>query len=378
MDVPAYIFSLLEKYQLSEHYVKVEITESAYTESDERITSTVNILRGKGFKVMMDDFGCGYSSLNMLKNIPVDVLKLDMRFLDISETEEEKGMNILESVVNMARLLRLPIIVEGVETEKQEQFVQSLGCRYIQGFYFYKPLPVKQFEELLSDERQLDFHDLFYKQVEPLHIREFMDTNFITDSMLNNVLGPVAFYEMRDHQIEITRVNEQYFQLMGTSSGQANSYGKRFWNHVHADDRVLLHTIFEKAFSNQMSGADGYIHFMQMDGTVILVYMRVFFLREKDGCRQYYGSLMNVTEVQADKKQAEVQTQITDRAFNEDYESLEAHFGKMPTGFCIDRLILDENNKPVDYEILYANETMRQVCTGRFRTAKGTFISEFR
>lgn len=257
MDVPAYIFSLLEKYQLSEHYVKVEITESAYTESDERITSTVNILRGKGFKVMMDDFGCGYSSLNMLKNIPVDVLKLDMRFLDISETEEEKGMNILESVVNMARLLRLPIIVEGVETEKQEQFVQSLGCRYIQGFYFYKPLPVKQFEELLSDERQLDFHDLFYKQVEPLHIREFMDTNFITDSMLNNVLGPVAFYEMRDHQIEITRVNEQYFQLMGTSSGQANSYGKRFWNHVHADDRVLLHTIFEKAFSNQMSGADG-------------------------------------------------------------------------------------------------------------------------
>ena len=95
MDVPAYIFSLLEKYQLSEHYVKVEITESAYTESDERITSTVNILRGKGFKVMMDDFGCGYSSLNMLKNIPVDVLKLDMRFLDISETEEEKGMNIL-------------------------------------------------------------------------------------------------------------------------------------------------------------------------------------------------------------------------------------------------------------------------------------------
>ncbi len=239
MDVPAYIFSLLEKYQLSEHYVKVEITESAYTESDERITSTVNILRGKGFKVMMDDFGCGYSSLNMLKNIPVDVLKLDMRFLDISETEEEKGMNILESVVNMARLLRLPIIVEGVETEKQEQFVQSLGCRYIQGFYFYKPLPVKQFEELLSDERQLDFHDLFYKQVEPLHIREFMDTNFITDSMLNNVLGPVAFYEMRDHQIEITRVNEQYFQLMGTSSGQANSYGKRFWNHVHADDRVL-------------------------------------------------------------------------------------------------------------------------------------------
>ena len=126
-----------------------------------------------------------------------------------------------------------------------------------------------------------------------------------------------------------------------------------------------------------MSGADGYIHFMQMDGTVILVYMRVFSCREKDGCRQYYGSLMNVTEVQADKKQAEVQTQITDRAFNEDYESLEAHFGKMPTGFCIDRLILDENNKPVDYEILYANETMRQVCTGDLEQLKALSYQSF-
>lgn len=86
---------------------------------------------------------------------------------------------------------------------------------------------------------------------------------------------------------------------------------------------------------------------------------------------------MNVTEVQADKKQAEVQTQITDRAFNEDYESLEAHFGKMPTGFCIDRLILDENNKPVDYEILYANETMRQVCTGDLEQLKALSYQSF-
>ena len=72
-----------------------------------------------------------------------------------------------------------------------------------------------------------------------------------------------------------------------------------------------------------------------------------------------------------------MQTQITDRAFNEDYESLEAHFGKMPTGFCIDRLILDENNKPVDYEILYANETMRQVCTGDLEQLKALSYQSF-
>ena len=156
---------------------------------------------------MMDDFGCGYSSLNMLKNIPVDVLKLDMRFLQFKEEERQKSANVLEAIINMAGLLHLPIVVEGVENESQEKFVQKLGCRYIQGFYYYKPLPIKKFEELLRDEKQIDAQGLVYKQVEPMHIREFIDTNFVSDSMLNNVLGPVVFFEVFDGNIKVIRVN---------------------------------------------------------------------------------------------------------------------------------------------------------------------------
>ena len=204
MDVPKYIFSLLEKYQIPEHLIKIEITESAYTENNNRISHAVNTFRKRGLVVMMDDFGCGYSSLNMLKNIPVDVLKLDMRFLQFKEEERQKSANILESIVNMAGLLHLPIVVEGVENESQEKFVQKLGCRYIQGFYYYKPLPIKKFEELLRDKRQIDTQGLVYKQVEPMHIREFIDTNFVSDSMLNNVLGPVVFFEVLGGDIKIT------------------------------------------------------------------------------------------------------------------------------------------------------------------------------
>ncbi len=207
MDVPKYIFSLLEKYQIPEHLIKSEITESAYTENNNRISHAVNTFRNRGLVVMMDDFGCGYSSLNMLKNIPVDVLKIDMRFLQFKEEERQKSANILESIVNMAGLLHLPIVVEGVENESQEKFVQKLGCRYIQGFYYYKPLPIKKFEELLRDKRQIDTQGLVYKQVEPMHIREFIDTNFVSDSMLNNVLGPVVFFEVFDGNIKVIRVN---------------------------------------------------------------------------------------------------------------------------------------------------------------------------
>ena len=157
MDVPAYLGYLLKKYDLPPKYIKAEITESAYAEEDDTINSTVDRLREAGLLVMMDDFGSGYSSLNMLKSISVDVLKLDMRFLEIGEGEEQKGIGILESIVNMARLMGLPIIVEGVENLQQENVLRSMGCQYVQGYYYCKPLPIDQFELILADERRLGF-----------------------------------------------------------------------------------------------------------------------------------------------------------------------------------------------------------------------------
>lgn len=296
MDVPKYIFSLLEKYQIPEHLIKIEITESAYTENNNRISHAVNTFRNRGLVVMMDDFGCGYSSLNMLKNIPVDVLKLDMRFLQFKEEERQKSANILESIVNMAGLLHLPIVVEGVENESQEKFVQKLGCRYIQGFYYYKPLPIKKFEELLRDKRQIDTQGLVYKQVEPMHIREFIDTNFVSDSMLNNVLGQVVFFEVLGGDIKITRVNEQYFRMLGEQHFEEDIQ-KEFLKRIPEEERCVFHRMIEKAFENPVLGADGMIHLLCEGEQKMSVYTKVFYLREREGYRQYYCSLLDISRV---------------------------------------------------------------------------------
>ena len=296
MDVPKYIFSLLEKYQIPEYLIKIEITESAYTENNNRISHAVNTLRNRGLVVMMDDFGCGYSSLNMLKNIPVDVLKLDMRFLQFKEEERQKSANILEAIVNMAGLLHLPIVVEGVENESQEKFVQKLGCRYIQGFYYYKPLPIKKFEELLRDKRQIDTQGLVYKQVEPMHIREFIDTNFVSDSMLNNVLGPVVFFEVFGGDIKVIRVNEQYFRMIGEQHFEEDIQ-KEFLKRIPEEERCVFHRMIEKAFENPVLGADGMIHLLREGEQKISVYAKVFYLREREGYRQYYCSLMDISRV---------------------------------------------------------------------------------
>lgn len=370
MDVPEYLMELIHNYDIPAKLLKVEITESAYAESNDKITNAVKQLRDEGFLVMMDDFGSGYSSLNMLKNVVVDVIKIDMRFLDINEQEEEKGIGILESVVNMARQMGLPIIVEGVETQKQESFLLKMGCRYTQGYYYYRPLPIDEFERILSDERNLDFDGLWCKQVEALHVREFLDNNLFSDTMVNNILGATAFYDMYENQIEIVRINEQYYQLAGISSSEQADYDKKLWNHVRDDDRQKLFYIFEQAYENQVGGAKGYVHYLRADGKVLWIYLRVFFLREKDGHKMFYGSLVDMTDLHDKKKEKGLSGQTVGELTEIQQNNMEKYFGDFPCGYGVGKIILDKSGNPSDYEIVYINNEMKRICgenTNRLR-----------
>lgn len=362
MDVAAYLLELLHTYDLPEKLIKVEITESAYTENNQTIDDTVQALRNHGFLVMMDDFGSGYSSLNMLRNITVDVLKLDMRFLDIDEEEKERGIGILESVINMARLMQLPIIVEGVETQNQERFLLNMGCRYTQGYYYYKPLPIAQFEELLVDERRLDFSGLWCKQVDALRTREFLDNNFFTDGMVNDIIGPVAFYEMYDNRIEVTRINEQYYRLAGIPSSSDVSSVKRFWNHIRDDDRPTLFAIFEQAYENPLLGANGFIHFLRMDGKTLWVYLRVFFLKETEGKKLFFSSLVDMTGKQEKHASEELLLSNQIDISKEHLAQMKTFYDHMPYSYGIAKVITDEQDNPVDFEMAYANLPLMEIC----------------
>ena len=144
------ISSLTEKYKLPNYMLNLELTESAYMDNPDTIIKTVMALQKKGFVIMMDDFGSGYSSLNTLKDIPVDYLKVDMKFLPTGKSNG-RSEKILVSVVKMAKLLNLPVIVEGVETEEQIKFLESISCEYVQGYYFARPMPPKDYEKILRE-----------------------------------------------------------------------------------------------------------------------------------------------------------------------------------------------------------------------------------
>lgn len=146
-DISDHFLNLVRTYDLTPDQLHIEITETAYVENPEILISTTEKLRTLGFQVEMDDFGSGYSSLHMLKEVPVDRIKLDLHFLTASG-DREKSRIIVRNITRMINELGMNMIAEGVETEAQADFLKNIGCDEMQGYYFYKPMPVNEYEKL--------------------------------------------------------------------------------------------------------------------------------------------------------------------------------------------------------------------------------------
>ena len=141
----------LTKEGVNSELISVEITESAYTKDGEQLIGKINEMRGAGFRIEIDDFGSGYSTLNMLTKIPFDVLKIDMVFM--KNFNNSNGIKpIIKAIVDIARSLNSQIVCEGVETREQYEFLRSLKVDYVQGYYLSRPLPYSGFKSLLDKE----------------------------------------------------------------------------------------------------------------------------------------------------------------------------------------------------------------------------------
>lgn len=296
IDILEFFQGLLKKYDLSPKNIKIEITESAYADTTDKIGNLVKSLREAGFVVLMDDFGSGYSSLNMLNNIHIDVIKLDANFLNMKGINVERGIHILESVVNMAKQISLPIVVEGVETKDQSDFLEKLGCRYVQGFYYYKPMPNEKFKELIKDESNVDKRGFVAKLNEQFRVREFMDSNIYSDSMLNHILGPAALYSWDGgEQVDIVRYNEQFYESVG-----APDFQERLINiqtYMPKEDALKLYAALKEAKENKLNGSSTIIRFHRADNTLMTWIIRFYYLGLKEGEGLFYGSANNVTEI---------------------------------------------------------------------------------
>lgn len=239
---------LVKKYNIPPRLLELELTESAFVNNPAVIKKTMEELQNNGFTILMDDFGTGYSALNALKDISLDVIKMDMSFL--SKTEyPERSKCIMASLVKMAKRLKMSVVVEGVETKEQLEFLRSIGCEFIQGYYFAKPMPVEDYEvcafenctecEINEDER-FDIGDTTL-----LAYNEHMDMLF------NNIFQPIAMYEYIDGDIETIRVNNSYQETFGFDSvilRLKDGTGDIF---ISKEDKRIVFDAFKKAVDTQ-------------------------------------------------------------------------------------------------------------------------------
>lgn len=156
-DLVKRLSEVVSRHNVPPEYIEFELTESAFYEETENLLRIMAEIKAAGFRLSMDDFGSGYSSLNLLRRLPVDVLKLDKVFLEECEDgeDETRGKRIVTHVISMAKDLKMEVLAEGVETSDQKMFLQNAKCDMIQGYYYARPMPMKEFELLYKSDKSL-------------------------------------------------------------------------------------------------------------------------------------------------------------------------------------------------------------------------------
>ncbi|MBP5199181.1 MAG: EAL domain-containing protein [Schwartzia sp.] len=238
------IEAIRKRFDIPVKYLRIEITESAAIGGMELMTAVIKQLHGFGYVVEMDDFGSGYSSLNILKNLDVDIIKLDLGFL--GDELGGRGGVILSTVVQMAKWLGTPLIAEGVETLEQADYMKSLGCYYMQGYLYAKPVPETDFAEQL-DKTEHEPSAPAMRLADAISSGKFRSPDSMEELIFNNFIGAAALFTYQAGDVDILRVNENYLQETGMNMNTKDFVTSNPWNSITEDNRIVYEDTIRKA-----------------------------------------------------------------------------------------------------------------------------------
>ncbi len=245
------IVELIDNYGINHNLLRFEITETAYNDNPKQLLSTISKMKKEKLKIMIDDFGSGYSSLNALKEIPVDIIKMDMKFLE-GVKESNRADSILTSVIRMAKWIDNPVIAEGVETETQLHFLKSIGCDRIQGYYISPPLPVEQFDKYLESNPKVYIGEApLQLVVDQLDLGALFSGNPLLTYFLDNIASGVGVYEFYKGNLIGLRVNNAYYKIMGYTKETFLQDAKSILQQVYEEDRKKLIDACKLVISNK-------------------------------------------------------------------------------------------------------------------------------
>ncbi|HJJ47418.1 MAG TPA: EAL domain-containing protein [Methanocorpusculum sp.] len=235
------------KYGVPTKRLRVEITESSALGSTAEINVIIKQFHDAGYLVEMDDFGSGYSSLNVLKDLDVDIIKLDLAFLQ--GNLGGRGGTIVSSVINMAKWLNMPVIAEGVETQEQADFMRSIGCDYIQGYLYSRPLPQDVFEKLLAGS-SVGAAVPQMKLIDTLDAGKFWDPASQETLIFSNFVGGAAIFSYHKGWVDILRVNQKYLRELGMNMSEKDTIMENPWNQFTPEGKGIYEAMLKRAIAS--------------------------------------------------------------------------------------------------------------------------------
>lgn len=286
-----------KKYEVPSKYIRVEITESAALGNSQFINAAVKKLHSYGYIVEMDDFGSGYSSLNILKDIDFDIIKLDMRFLESEQGKKNRGGTILSSVVRMVNWLGLPIIAEGVEAVTQADFLRSIGCDCVQGFLYSKPLQQEAYEELISGAK-IGTMIPQMKLIDTLNAANFWSSDSLETLIFSNFVGGAAIFDYRFGRAEILRVNQKYLTEFGMNLSEKEIVSANILDFFDETGRESYLKMLEQAIETgdeQESEAWRTISSPSCGEEKICIRTTVRMIGKSKGSYLFYAMIRNIT-----------------------------------------------------------------------------------
>ncbi len=283
---------LMKKYDIPIQLFNLEITESAYMDNPNQMKKTVSELKARGFVILMDDFGSGYSSLNTLKDIDVDILKIDTKFLPTGDGDS-RSERILSSVVRMAGWLDLPVVVEGVETNEQRDFLESIGAEYVQGFLFARPMPREEYEKILRASTE-GKRSVVHREPKNAKLDSIWSASPNAEQIFKNIMQPIAIYEYAEGVCTPLRFNKAFIDLFGFEAAIENANGKP-GKHMSAEEKDRVRDALEKAVEEQSTTQCEYQWYPE-NRPVIWVHVNFQYIRPISGSHVLFATFTDVTE----------------------------------------------------------------------------------
>ena len=184
-----------------------------------------------------------------------------------------------------------------METPALVRYLKDMGCKYMQGFHYYRPMPPDEFEALIAIPGNVDRKGIVLQRNKQLHVREFLEDSIYSDAMLNNILGPVAFYSRCGDDVDIVRFNNQFMRMIGLDADVLEKRRHHIQDFFPDEDRPKFFMLLDEAYKDRINGAKGLFRVYNPDNSIFWIQVLAYYLRDDNGRQIYYGSAMDMTEV---------------------------------------------------------------------------------